>query len=76
MEVIRMACPPNSTVGICDIMAESGSGLGEFANGLLSGGAFLKLIFVLAIIGAVIALIYAVVFVVKKAVAGTGHRRY
>lgn len=76
MEVISMACPVNSTVGICDIMAESGSGLGEFASGLLTGGAFLKLIFVLAIIGAVIALIYAVVFVVKKAVAGTGNKRY
>ena len=71
-----MACLPNSTIGVCDIMAESGQGLGEFANGLLSGGAFLKLIFVLAIIGAVIALIYGVVFVVKKAVTGSTGRKH
>jgi len=71
-----MVCPPNSTLGVCSILEETGSGIGAFADGLLSGGGLIKLLLVLAIIGGVVALFFAIVYVIKHAVTGHGGRKY
>jgi len=57
---------PITGYGISAIMGESGFGIGEFMSGVMSGGTLPKLILVLSIIGGVVALIAAVVFVIKS----------
>lgn len=72
-----MVCPPqtvNST-GVCQILSETGSGIGAFADGLISGGGLIKLLLVLAVISGVVALFFAIVYVIKNAM-GKGHKRY
>lgn len=73
-----MACPTgNETTGVCNILSETGTGIGEFASGLITGGGLIKLLLVLAVIAGVVALMFAIVFVIKKAVQGyAGGKRY
>ena len=70
-----MACPVNSTTGICDMLSETGSGLGEFSNGALTSGGLPKFIFMLAVIGVIVALLAAVSVVIKKSISGHAGKR-
>jgi hypothetical protein len=61
-----MVCPVNSTLGVCDVLSETGEGIGVFSEAIrLPLG---KLLMFLAIIGGVIALIMGIVFVIKRVV--------
>jgi len=59
-----MACPENSTLEICDLLSETGTGIGEFAEGARQPLG--KFILFLALIGAIVGLVVAVIFVIKK----------
>ncbi len=61
-----MACPENSTLEICDMLSETGNGIGEFAEG--SRQPLGKFILFLAIIGAIVALVLGVVYAIKKSI--------
>ena len=57
-------CPANSTLGVCDVLDETGNGIGVMVDALrLPVGQF---VLFLAIIGAVVALILGIVFAVRK----------
>ncbi len=61
-----MACPENSTLEICDMLSETGAGIGEFAEN--SRQPLGKFILFLAIIGAIVALVLGIVYVIKKSI--------
>lgn len=67
-----MSCPANSTLQICDMLSETGTGVGEFSNGATANGGLTKFIMLLAIVGAVVAIVFAVVFVIKRAITRPG----
>ena len=72
-----MVCPTgNTSTGVCDILSETGTGIGAFAEGLLSGGGLIKLLLVLAVISGVVALLFAIVYVIKRSIAGGGHKKF
>jgi Na+/melibiose symporter-like transporter len=57
-------CPVNSTLGVCDVLSETGNGIGVLVEALrLPLG---KFIMFLAIISAVVALVLALVYTIKK----------
>ena len=57
-------CPTNSTLGVCDVLSETGNGIGVMVDAIrLPVGQFALF---LAIIGAVVALILGLVFAIKK----------
>ena len=59
-----MTCPTNSTLGVCDVLSETGQGIGDFSDNVrLPLGKFLMY---LAIIGGVIALILGIVYAIKR----------
>ena len=59
-----MTCPVNSTLGVCDVLSETGQGIGDFTEAIrLPLGRFLMY---LAIIGAVVGLILGIVYAIKK----------
>jgi len=62
------ACPTgNTSLGLCDTLTEVGIGVGNFAEETrLPLG---KFIMFLALIGAVIALIVGIIFVIKHSIA-------
>lgn len=70
-----MACPVNSTTGICDMLSETGSGLGEFSNGAVSNGGLPRFIMTLAVIGGLVGLLFAVIVVIKKSISGHQGKR-
>lgn len=61
-----MSCPVNSTLGICNLLAEVGAGLGVFFGYLAQS--LPALVLVLAIIGAVVAIFYAIARVIGNAI--------
>jgi len=63
-----MACPVNSTTGICDLLAETGAGLGEFSNQAVSNGGLPKFLFMMTIIFVIGGLVVAVGKVISKSV--------
>ena len=57
-------CPESSELGVCDVLDETGNGIGVMVDALrLPVGQF---VLFLAIIGAVVALILGIVFAVRK----------
>lgn len=57
-------CPANSTLGVCDTLNEAGNGLGVFLDAIKTPlGTF---IFYIAIIGAVVALVLGVAYLIRK----------
>lgn len=59
-----MVCPTNSTLGVCDVLSETGTGIGDMVDALrLPVGQF---VLFLAIIGAVVALILGIVFAIRR----------
>jgi len=57
-------CPENSDLGVCDVLSESGTGLGIFMEAIRSP--LVKFLVVLAIIGAVVALVLGISVGIKK----------
>lgn len=57
-------CPANSDLEVCDLLSETGNGIGVFVEAIRSPLG--KFILFLAIIGAVVGLIVGIVFLIKK----------
>jgi len=58
------SCPVNSTLGVCDVLSETGNGIGVMVDALRTPvGQF---ILFLSIIGAVVALILGIVYAIRR----------
>jgi hypothetical protein len=69
---MTITCPVNSTLGVCDLLSEVGAGLGIFFGYL--GQSLPALVLILAVIGAVVTIFYAVAKVIGGSFHG-GHGR-
>ena len=66
---ISCSLPVNiAGLGVKNILAESGQGIGGFASGLMSGGGIVKLIMSIAIVLTMVALFVGVAFIVKESI--------
>lgn len=70
---MTITCPVNDTIGICTTLDSTGAGLGVFLQYLQA--VLPAFILVLAIIGGVVAIFYAIAYVIGNAVKGRMHTR-
>lgn len=67
-----VSCQTNDTVGICSTLDSTGAGLGVFLQYL---GATLPIfILILAVIGGIVAIFYAIASIIGKSLGGVRHR--
>ena len=69
-----MACPENSTLGLCDILSEVGTGIGEFSNGAIANGGLTKFLILLGLVAGVATLFTAITGVIGNAIKGQTRR--
>ena len=62
-------CPENSTLEICSLLEESGTGLGIFLEAIRNP--IVKFVLAIALIGGIIGIFVAVALLIKKRVTGS-----
>lgn len=66
---MTITCPANDTIGICTTLDSTGAGLGVFLQYLQT--VLPAFLLVLAIIGGVVAIFFAIGYAIKHAITGS-----